>query len=280
MSLNAVWSFFLAAVAVYLAVGLLLFLFQERLIFYPNLPSRSITATPSDVGLQYEPVQILAADGVRLGGWFLPASSDARGALLFFHGNAGNISHRLDSLKIFIGLGLDVLIFDYRGYGRSEGAVSEQGTYLDAAAAWRHLTNERGIDAQNIVLFGRSLGAAVAAHLAARQNPGALILESGFTSVPDLAAQLYRIYPVRWLSRFHYGTKDALPHVKCPVLVVHSHDDEIIPFGHGQALFAAARDPKAFLQLRGGHNDGFLVSGRHYIDGLNDFLTRHLGQHP
>jgi fermentation-respiration switch protein FrsA (DUF1100 family) len=276
MSLGGIWSFLLFVLGVYLALGLLLFLTQSRLLYYPNLPSRAVVATPARIGLSYEVVALTAEDGVRLHGWFLPAGEDLRGVLLFFHGNAGNISHRLDSLRILHDLGLAVLIFDYRGYGQSEGKVSEAGTYRDAEAAWRHLTETRGIAENNIVLFGRSLGAAVAAHLAASRRPRALIMESAFTSVPELAAKYYRIFPVRWLSRFRYDARADLGSVDCPVLIVHSRDDEIIPVSHGRALFEAAREPKAFLELGGGHNDGFLVSGRAYTDGLEAFLAAHL----
>ncbi len=276
MSLGGIWSFLLFVLGVYLAIGLLLFLTQSRLLYYPNLPSRAVVATPARIGLAYEEVMLTAEDGVRLHGWFLPAGDKPRGVLLFFHGNAGNISHRLDSLRIFHDLGLSVLIFDYRGYGQSEGKASEAGTYRDAEAAWRHLTESRGIVENQIVLFGRSLGAAVAAHLAASRRPGALILESAFTSVPDLAAKYYRIYPVRWLSRFRYDAMADLGSVNCPLLIVHSRNDEIIPFSHGRALFEAAREPKAFLELSGGHNDGFLLGGSSYTDGLEAFLRQHL----
>lgn len=148
----------------------------------------------------------------------------------FLHGNAGNISHRLDSLRIFHGLGLDVLILDYRGYGRSEGRPSEEGTYRDARAASRYLVEARGVAPERIVVFGRSIGAAIAAALAVEQRPAALILESGFTSVPDLAADLYPWLPARRLARLHYDTRARLPHVTVPVLIVHSRDDEIISF--------------------------------------------------
>jgi fermentation-respiration switch protein FrsA (DUF1100 family) len=201
MSLGGIWSFVIFVLGVYLALGLLLFFTQSRLLYYPNLPSRAVVATPAHIGLAYEEVALVAEDGVGLHGWFLPAAGESRGVLLFFHGNAGNISHRLDSLRILHDLGLAVLIFDYRGYGQSQGRVSEEGTYLDAEAAWRHLSEVRGIAENEIVLFGRSLGAAVAAHLAASHRPKALIMESSFTSVPDLAASYYRIFPVRWLTR-------------------------------------------------------------------------------
>jgi fermentation-respiration switch protein FrsA (DUF1100 family) len=274
--LNTIWQLLLGVAGIYVIVGLLLFIFQSSLLYFPNTPSRKIVATPKSIGLGYEPVTIETDDGFSLDGWFIPAK-DARGVLLFFHGNAGNMSHRLESLKIFNGLRLSTLIFDYRGYGRSDGKPSEQGTYRDAVAAWRYLTEQRQIAKENIVFFGRSLGGAVAAHLAGRHCPGALILESVFTSVPDLASHLYPIFPVRWLSRFRYDAKSALKSVACPVLVIHSPHDEIVPFRHGRALFDAANAPKQFLELRGGHNDGFLLSGQKYLDGIDGFLNTHIG---
>lgn len=278
MSLTTVSTLIVIVFGLYLALGLALYLFQSRLIYFPNTPSRALWATPDDAGFAYETVELTAKDGVRLHGWFLPAATKARGVLLFFHGNAGNISHRLDSLKIFHDSGLAVLIIDYRGYGQSSGEVSEHGTYLDAEAAWHYLTKERRVPEREIVIFGRSLGAAIAADLAAKHEPGALILESGFTSVPDMAAELYRIFPVRWLTTIKYPTQTSLGNVKSPVLIIHSVNDEIIPFHHGEALFEAANEPKTFLKITGGHNDGFLTSGRVYEDGIHVFLTEHIGQ--
>ncbi len=259
----------------YALLILLMFMFQSRLLYYPNLPSRKIAATPDMVGLTYEPVKIVTDDGVELDGWYLPAEN-ARGVLIFFHGNAGNISHRLDSLEIFNGLGLSTLIVDYRGYGRSQGKVSEQGTYRDAEAVWRYLS-ERNVSAGRIIVFGRSLGAAIAAHLATRHTPAGLILESSFTSVPDFAARTYWYLPARWLARFNYNTEAYLKSVKCPVLIVHSQEDDIIPFKNGQELFDAASEPKQFLRIRGNHNEGFMLSGQTYVHGLDTFLTAYLG---
>lgn len=275
---SAIWFLILLAFGAYLALALLAFLFQGHLVYFPNAPSRALEATPESAGLAYESVDFSTDDGVRLHGWFLPGPAAARATLLFCHGNAGNISHRLDSLKIFHDLGLSVLIFDYRGYGESDGRPSEAGTYRDAEAAWRYLTDQRGIAPENIVIFGRSLGAAVAAHLAAAHKPKALILESGFTSAPDLAAEIYWFLPVRWLLRLRYDAAAYLKQVRAPVLIVHSRDDEIIPFRHGRALFAAANEPKELLQIRGDHNQGFLISGRAYIDGIDAFLKAHLGR--
>ena len=198
-----------------------------------------------------------------------------RVANLFFHGNAGNISHRLDSLRIFHDLSYSTLIIDYRGYGQSTGRTTENSTYRDTEAAWQYLTATRGVLASDIVLFGRSLGAAVATKLATKQMPRALTLESTFTSVPDVAAKLYPYLPVRMLSRLRYDTHKALHDVTCPVLVVHSADDEIIPYRHGQALYAIANQPKALLTISGSHNEGFVESGRACTDGLVDFLAQH-----
>jgi fermentation-respiration switch protein FrsA (DUF1100 family) len=259
----------------YGAVCAYLFFMQASLIYYPNLPSRELTASPADIGLEYESITITTSDDIRLHGWFVPADK-ARGVLLFFHGNAGNISHRLDTLELFHTLGLSSLIIDYRGFGQSQGKVTEQGTYLDAEAAWQYLTRERNIAADKIVIFGRSLGGSIAAYLAARQEPGGLILESSFTSIPDMGAHLYPILPVRLLSRFRYDTKEALQSVTCPVLVIHSPDDEIIPYKNGSILFEAAKEPKSFLEIRGGHNDGFLPSGKLYIEGLDNFISTFL----
>ncbi len=262
---------FLLLIAV--AYGVLVafvYLMQGRLLYLPNLPGRALTASPTDVGISYEDVSIDTADGVTLHGWFIDGRSER--VLLFFHGNAGNISHRLDSIRQFHALGLNVLIVDYRGYGQSGGKATEKGLYRDADAAWRYLTEDRGVSPGDIVIFGRSLGASVASRLAARQQPLALIVESSFTSVPDVAREIYPWLPVRWLSRLNHATGEHVQEVHCPVLVVHSRDDEIIPFHHGEAIFEAANEPRVLLPLRGTHNDAFLRDERVYLEGLAGFL--------
>jgi pimeloyl-ACP methyl ester carboxylesterase len=217
-------------------------------------------------------VALETGDGERIHGWFVPAQSE-RAVLLFFHGNAGNISHRLDSLRIFHALGLSVLMIDYRGYGASTGRPSEQGTYEDALAAWRHLVEARGVEPGRIILFGRSMGGAVATWLATQHPPGALIVESTFRSVPDLAAAIYWFFPVRLLARIEYPVERLLGVVSAPVLIVHSHDDEIIPFSHGEALQAAAGPGTELLVLRGDHNTGFLQDEARYRAGLHAFFS-------
>jgi hypothetical protein len=268
-----IWRILGILAAAYGGFALLLYFFQARLVFYPET-GREIIATPAQIGLPYEDIQLKTSDGISLHGWYVPAPQP-RGAVLFLHGNAGNISHRIDSVKMFHRLGYSTLIFDYRGYGNSGGAPSEQGTYRDAEAAWRYLIEQRHIPSCRIVLFGESLGGAVGAWLAARQKPAALVIASGFTSVSDLAGHFYPYLPVRWLARIRYDTAENLRAAAAPVLIAHSPEDEIIPFEHGRALFAAANPPKRFLELAGGHNDGFIFMREPWVKALWDFLNEY-----
>lgn len=277
--MQAVLSLLLTAGALYAALVLLVYTFQGRLLYLPNIGGRGLDATPAAIGLDFEEVRITTSDGVSLHGWFIP-SSDTYRVVLFCHGNAGNISHRLDSIRIFHDLGLSVLIFDYRGYGLSDGQPSEEGTYRDAEAAWVYLTEQRGFAGHQIIVFGRSLGAAIGAHLARKTRPAALIVESAFASVPDVAARHYWFLPVRWLSRFKYPTADYVRDVYSPTLVIHSRDDEINPIDQGREIFNFANEPKAFLEILGDHNSGFLLSGARYIDGLRQFIRAHVRDGP
>ncbi|NNL45919.1 MAG: alpha/beta hydrolase [Woeseiaceae bacterium] len=241
------------------------------MLYLADVPGRTLTMTPTDVGMDYQDVAIETADGVTLHGWFIAGRTSQ--VLLFFHGNAGNISHRLDSIRQFRDLGLSVFIIDYRGYGQSEGRTTEKGTYSDADAAWRYLTEGRGIVPGDIVIFGRSLGASVASRLASKNRPLALIVESSFTSIPDIAQDLYPWLPARWLSRLSHATRDYVRDVRCPILVIHSRDDEIIPYRHGQAIFESANEPRTLLAIRGTHNDAFLRDERAYVEGIRTFLS-------
>ena len=250
---------------------LLVYLMQGRMLYLADVPGRELEATPDQSGMEYEDVWLQTEDGVDIHGWFIQGETSR--VLLFFHGNAGNISHRLFSIRQFLNLGLSVFIIDYRGYGQSGGRVTEQGLYRDADAAWRYLTEERGIDGDEIVIFGRSLGGSVAANLAARFEPQALILESTFTSVPDAAQDIYPWLPARWLSRLRHATSEYVRDVQSPVLVVHSRDDEIIPYHHGEGVFDAANEPRTMLTLRGGHNEAIASDEANYLSGLRRFLT-------
>ena len=280
-----VFGWLLVPVGVYLAVAAFLFFMQERMVFVPTAGTPG--ATPADVGLDFQEVWLTSADGTQLHGWWVPGAMNGhvpRGTVLFCHGNAGNIGNRLDTLRIIHELGLSSLFFDYRGYGLSEGRPSETGINADAMAGWDWLV-ANGVPPQHIVIWGRSLGGAVGAILAARVGgrtadgatvPAALVVESAFTSLPDLAAQLYPWLPARYLARIDFDARKALAQVRCPVLVLHGPDDEVVPFSHGRELFANARNPKIFQELTGGHNDGFLTSGVVYTNALRQFLSAHL----
>ena len=268
------WSLFRIAVGVYIVFGVILFVFQRRFIFFPH---SEVEMTPHRIGLEFEDVSFQADDAVELTGWFVPAPAEARAVVLFCHGNAGNISHRLPTLEMFHQLGLSTFIFDYRGYGCSAGKPTEKGTRQDAQAAWRYLTEGRNIPSDKIIVFGRSLGGAVAARLAADlpagAKPAGLVTESTFTSVVDLAQKMYPVYPVRLLALHRFDALDCMKRLECPVLIAHSRDDKMIPYSHGQRLFAAASEPKTFLELRGGHNDPPAAANGDYEDALQEFIS-------
>jgi hypothetical protein len=273
--MRTIASLIAMATGCYVLLGVVLYFMQDRMVFLARLPGRELEATPRHVGFDYVDVNFETTDGLSLHGWYVYAHN-SRGTVLFLHGNAGNISHRLDSIAIFHELGLDTFIIDYRGYGRSEGKPSEEGTYRDAEAAWQYLVTDRGEDPARIIMFGRSIGGGVAAWLATRHKAAALIVESSFTSAVEMAAHLYPYMPVRLISRLRYPVADYVARVRCPVLVIHSRDDEIIPFAMGRALYEAAPAPKAFLELAGDHNNGFLLSRDRYSEKLAKFIADHL----
>ena len=246
-----------------------MYLQQPSMIFFPYV---TLDQTPADWGLAYEEVFLDTEDGVRLHGWYIPRH-ESKQTLLFFHGNAGNISHRGASVEIFHRLGLNVFIFDYRGYGKSQGKPDEKGLYKDARAAWRYLSKERGFGPEEILLFGRSLGGAVAAELAAEIQPGGLILESTFSSAKDVANAVFPILSRLIFLRYDFDTAAHVRRVACPVLVLHSPDDEIIPFRLGEKVFQAANEPKSFVKMMGDHNSGFLMSQADYERTLGAFVS-------
>jgi uncharacterized protein len=252
-----------------LAMGVLSAI-QGRFLFFP---ARDLVASPADVGLDYQSVRMATADGVAIHGWWLPAGDDAPATVLFLHGNAGNISYWLEAVVGYREAGWNVLLIDYRGYGLSEGAPTEEGTYLDADAAWKHLTETRGIAPSRIVVIGRSLGGGVALGLLQNRKPGALVLEATFTSLADMASRVLPIPGIGAIMRIHYPNLDRIRSISVPVLVVHSKQDDLVPYEHGRALFEAAPEPKRFLEIRSGHNDGFVVSRHDYIHALKAFVA-------
>ena len=252
----------------YLALATMLYFMQPKFLYSPM---REVFSTPAELGLDFENVIFKTTDGLDLNGWYIPVK-DPNLTLLFCHGNGGNIAHRLDSINIFHNLGLNCFIFDYRGYGNSEGKPSEEGTYTDVMAAYNWLIEEKKTPAKNIIIFGRSLGGTIAAQLAGRVEVRALVIESAFTSYVDMGKEYYPYMPVKWFARFAYRTIDYIKEVRCPVMLIYSGNDEVVPFKFGLVLYEAANEPKEFIEIFGGHNDCFLVSGEIYTEVWEKWL--------
>jgi fermentation-respiration switch protein FrsA (DUF1100 family) len=255
----------LALLGFCLVAPIMLRWFEHSQIYCPD---RVLNATGAELGRPFEDVYFRTGDGVELNGWFFPSDTNsARSSqvVLLCHGNGGNISYRLDMAEALLSTGVNVFLFDYRGYGRSKGYPSEEGTYQDAEAACRWL-EQRGFAGRDIIVFGESLGGGVAAGLATRKTIGGLVLQSTFTSISDIGAELFPWLPVRLLGRIKYDTLSKLPRIKVPVLVMHSRDDQLIRFRHGERNYAAAGEPKLFCELFGDHNDPLTNKARFVAD--------------
>ena len=248
-------------------------LLDRHFVYFPE---SAIARTPSDIDLDYDDVFFSTSDGVRLNGWFVPGKSEM--TLLWFHGNAGNISHRLDNiLLLHRRLGVNVFIFDYRGYGRSEGRASEHGIYLDAEAAIEYVVSRGDVNPEKeLLLFGRSLGASVAVEMATRHQARALILESAFTSIRAMAKSAYPYLPVGILTSLiqaRYDSLSKIGNVRTSLMVLHGDIDEIVPIELGRELFDAANEPKRFYAIEGaGHNDTYVIGGHDYFEALGSFV--------
>ena len=259
----------LRLLALLTALSVLLLIFEKNLIYFPT---SALEVTPAALGLSHEEMEARAEDGVRVRGYFLPRK-ESRLTVLLSHGNAGNVSHRLDrAMLLQRQVPVDVLLYDYRGYGRSEGRPDEEGTYRDARAAYRWL-RDRGHAPGRIVSFGESLGAAVALQLALDVEVRGLVLESPFTSVPDMARAVYPLLPLWPFVRTRYDNLAKAPRLKVPLLVLHGDKDEVVPFTQGRRVFDAAPEPKRFFAIPGaGHNDTYTTGGEAYWRVLKEFL--------
>jgi fermentation-respiration switch protein FrsA (DUF1100 family) len=257
--------------ALLVGISAVMLLLERRLIYFPQ---RAHDMSPRDLGLAFEDLTLATEDGVRIHAWYLPAPGEARLTILFAHGNAGNIGHRLDrALLLQTKLGANVLLFDYRGYGRSEGSPDEEGTYRDARAAHRWLLETKRAPADSLVLFGESLGSAVALDLAVSRPCRALVLESPFASVPAMARAVYPFLPLWPFVRTRYDNEAKAPSLRVPLLVLHGDRDEVVPFAQGRRVFDAAPTPKRFFAIPGaGHNDTYVVGGEAYWDAVRGFL--------
>ncbi len=266
------WTIVISITLVYASLCLLLYFFQSHIIYQPD---KELIGSPRDIQLDYEDISFQSSDGIHLHGWFIPAK-EPRGVLFFCHGNAGNMSHRLETLRLYNRLGLSVFIFDYRGYGTSAGKTDEKGTYLDAEAAWNYLVTKRKVSQDKIIVLGRSLGGGIALSLADKIHPKAFIIESSFTSIPAVASQHYFFLPMNWIIRIKYDNLAKIPLVKSPILIIHSKEDKLIPFDHGLKLYETANDPKEFLEITGTHGNGFLTSGKVYEQKVKAFIDTYL----
>jgi len=244
-------------------------LLQGRLIYYPE---SKLLAHPAQFSLDYEDVFFQAVDGTRLHGWFVPTQPHAP-VILFCHGNAGNIGDRMNTLRLYHSLGYSGFYFDYRGYGKSEGQPDEPGTYRDVEAAWSYLVEKKSIPAASIIAVGRSLGGAMASWIAREKQPAGLVLESTFTSIPDIGSEIYPFLPVKLLARYQYPVIEHIQKRNCPLLIMHSPTDETIPYQHSQELLKVAGKNARFQQLRGGHTDSFLVAREDYREALSTFVS-------
>jgi pimeloyl-ACP methyl ester carboxylesterase len=256
---------------VLVAISAVMLLFERRLIYFPQ---RVHDVSPGDLRLSFEDLTLTAEDGVRIHAWYLPPPGEARWVVLLAHGNGGNISHRLDrTLLLQSKLGAAVLLFDYRGYGRSEGSPDEEGTYRDARAAHRWLVEDERVSADRLVVFGESLGSAVALDLAVSRPCRALVLESPFSSVPAMARAVYPFLPLWPFVRTRYDNLSKAPLLRVPLLVLHGDRDEVVPIAQGRRVFEAAPPPKRFFAIPGaGHNDTYVVGGEAYWDAVRGFL--------
>jgi fermentation-respiration switch protein FrsA (DUF1100 family) len=235
-------------------------------------PSRSVDDTPASAGLSFEDLEILTEDGERLHAWWIPAKAPAAGHVLLCHGNAGNVAGRVRHAQLLVDAGLDVLLFDYRGYGRSTGAPDEEGTYRDARAARVTLLGRPGVDPSRLIYLGESLGGAVALALALEAPPRGLVLQSAFASVRDMGRLHYPMVPPV-LVPDAYPNLRRIRQLKAPLLVLHGDRDDIVPLSQGEALFAAAPEPKRMQVFpRVGHNDLVVLAGEAYATAIADWV--------
>lgn len=262
-------------VIVYLGLCLVMWSVQGSLLFPA---SQDMYRDPGARGIPFEDVR-LDVDGETTHGWYAPLEN-ARGVVLFSHGNAGNLSGRVDMIQRLQRFGFSVLAYDYGGYGYSTGSPSEQRCYADIRAMWSYLVDTRGVAPDEILLYGRSVGGGPTAQLATEVGEAAVILESAFLSTADVAWDIPLYRPFLWLLRHKFKNKDKVADFGSPLLILHSPDDEIIPYEHGRELFKRAKEPKTFQEIKGGHNDSFAFSEKIHRKAWEDFLTPIFGDNP
>lgn len=262
------------AILIPVLVGAFYYFYPKIENFFIFYPQKAFDFEPESFQLEYRDAYFTTQDGKTLHGWFFPGQKD-HPVILHFHGNAGNISHRLDLIRHFVEKGLPVFIFDYRGFGKSQGRPSEQGLYRDGLAAYDYLVQREGILPGKIVLHGHSIGAAVAVEVALNRSVGSVIMESAFTSTRDMARAMPLFFLFSPFLPANFNNLEKVPRLHLPKLIIHGDKDEIVPFSMGERLFAAAPEPKQFLRVEGaGHNDTYVVGGRSYLDSIEQFAEK------
>jgi len=271
--------FVLLPVALFVVLTAYLYFYQKSFVFFPV---KELAASPDQLGLGYEDIFIDVTSGERIHAWYFPnetTSNEPKRAVLFCHGNAGNISHRLPTAQLLAELNVAALLFDYRGYGRSDGRVGETEAYADARAAFDWLVNEKGFAPEEIIIFGRSLGGAVAIELATQVKCAGLLVESSFTSVLEMGRKAFPILPIGLLLKYKFESDEKIGTVACRALFVHSPQDDIIPFEMGRVLYDRAVGPKQFFEISGRHNEREYLADPGYIQTVRSFIYDASGPH-
>ncbi|MBI5117675.1 alpha/beta hydrolase [Candidatus Poribacteria bacterium] len=242
---------------------------ERNFVFYPE---RSLAYSPREWGMEYQDLYFTTPDGVRLNAWLIKPSRDAP-MVLWYHGNAGNIADRVENARLLYDRGLSIFLLEYRGYGKSEGAPSEKGIYIDGQAAYDYIISQKITVADRLIIFGRSLGTTVATHVASRNKSAGVILESAITNMADMARVHYPVIPGLGNLKHKFSSIDRIAAIKSPILFIHGDDDEIVPYELGRQLFEAATADKDFYTIRGArHNDTYVVGGKEYFDRFEKFV--------
>ncbi len=277
---NLFVRWFIILLVIYAGLCTLMFSLQDKLIYFPG-SAGDVVITPGDMGLDFEDLRLASTNGATIHAWYTPCK-EARGTVIFSHGNAGTISGRVDLVRDFHHLRLNSLFYDYQGFGKSEGSPSEARPYDDAAAAWQFVVDTKKETPARILIWGRSLGGGVAVELATRhcaagQRVAGLIAESTFASLADVAGRHYPFLPVRLLLRHRYDSLSKISAITCPKLFVHSPADRVVHYASGKKLYEAAPPPRTWLDLDGDHNTGMTNDARATVE-LKNFLREALGR--
>ncbi|MEA1979361.1 MAG: alpha/beta hydrolase [candidate division Zixibacteria bacterium] len=256
----------------FLIFSLYIYFNQHKMVFFP---SQTIIDSPDNWKIEFENIFINVNESEKIHGWYFPSTdTNVKKTVLLFHGNGGNISNRIPTIQFFVKNKINLFLFDYRGYGQSDGKPSEENMYVDSKAAYNWLLNEKSVLPQDIILFGRSLGGVPAIDLAVKTDCGGLILESTLTSAEDMGKLMFPGMPINFLLRYKLNSIDKIDKIKCPVLICHSQTDEIIPFKMGRKLFEKANDPKQFFELFGGHNELEYLDNDEYQHSILNLINR------